>query len=179
MSTRIRKATPADAAGIARAHVDSWRTTYRGLVADEILQGLSYERRLERWRETLSDLQSPDFLFVAEDEGGEILGFVSAGPERSGDPDHRGEVMAIYLVQKAQYRGFGWELMRAAAVELLARGFSSMLVWVLKDNTPARKFYEALGGLPLREQAITIGGRDYLEVAYGWRDLASLARGKD
>jgi ribosomal protein S18 acetylase RimI-like enzyme len=175
MPITIRKAVPADAAGIARAHIDSWRTTYKGLIADAVLQGLSCERRTERWRQDLSDPQNTDFAFVAESEAGEILGFVSAGPERSGDPDYRGEVMAIYLVQPAQGQGIGRRLMQAAAAELLERGYSSMLLWVLRDNTPSRKFYEALGGTSLREQTIEIGGREYLEVAYGWRDLAGLA----
>jgi ribosomal protein S18 acetylase RimI-like enzyme len=174
MPVTIRRARPEDAPGIARAHVDSWRTTYQGLIADEILQDLSYERRAERWRESLSDPQDQDFVYVAEGETGEILGFVSAGPERSGDPDYRGEVMAIYLLQSAQGQGLGRRLMQAAAAELARRGFDSLLLWVLKENTPARKFYEALGGVYLRDQSLEIGGREYVEAAYGWRGLAGL-----
>ena len=31
-----------DAAGIARVHVDTWRTAYRGLIPDDVLAGFSY-----------------------------------------------------------------------------------------------------------------------------------------
>jgi hypothetical protein len=45
------------------------------------------------------------------------------------------------------------------------------LLWVLKDNLPARKFYEALGGIYLREKPIKIGSQRLIEVAYGWKNL--------
>jgi hypothetical protein len=50
---------------------------------------------------------------------------------------------------------------------------NSMLVWVLRDN-PSRGFYEALGGEYVREQAITIGGANLIELAYGWPDTMAL-----
>jgi hypothetical protein len=45
MSLVIREAAPADAPGIARVHVDTWRTTYQGIVPDQFLARLSYEAR--------------------------------------------------------------------------------------------------------------------------------------
>src|SRR5918998_4172552 len=45
----VREARPADAAGIARVHVDTWRTTYRGIVPDDHLDALSYEARERFW----------------------------------------------------------------------------------------------------------------------------------
>ncbi len=38
------------------------------------------------------------------------------------------------------------------------RGITSLLVWVLVGN-PARRFYEAMGGLYLREKEIEIGSQ--------------------
>ena len=54
-----------------------------------------------------------------------------------------------------------------------------MLLWVLKDNRPARKFYEALGGTTLREKSIEIGSQSLIEVAYGWKNLSALVSTKD
>ncbi len=175
----IRPATPADVTGIARVHIDSWRTTYQGIVADEFLQALSTEQRVQRreqtWRGMLS---APDqfSVFVAE-EAGQIVGFVNCMAERENDPRYTGEVGGIYLLKQAQGRGAGRKLMQTAARELIQRGHSSMLLWVLKDNTPARRFYEALGGMYLREKPIQIGDETLIEVAYGWDDLNLLAPG--
>jgi hypothetical protein len=46
-----------------------------------------------------------------------------------------------------------------------------MIVWVRRDNAPARRFYERLGGTYVRSQPITIGAATLEEVSYGWRAL--------
>lgn len=40
-----RKAALEDAPGIANVHVDSWRSTYKGIVPDTYLASLSYENQ--------------------------------------------------------------------------------------------------------------------------------------
>jgi len=180
MTIFIRKATLDDAAGIARVHVDSWRTTYKSQIADEFLAGLSYERREQGWIDNLSNPQSNSLLYVAETEPGQIIGFVSAGPRRAGDldyPDYKGELYAIYLLAESQGQGTGRRLMQAAVRELCERGIVSMLLWVLKENEPSRRFYEVVGGSYLGEKPITIGNQNLIEVAYGWQDLPSLFPG--
>ena len=171
MTITIRLARLEAAPGIAKVHVDSWRTTYKGLIAEEFLAALSYERRAQTWTENLADPEGTSFLYVAETETGEIVGFVSAGPEHEGNPNYRGETYAIYLVQQVQGQGLGRKLMETAMRELCKRGFSSMLLWVLKDNLPSRKFYEAVGGKYLLEKPIEIGSQNLIEVAYGWENL--------
>lgn len=169
----IRAARPGDENGIARVHVESWRSTYRGIVPDEVLDGLSEERGARRWKTVLESQDSREFVFVAEScpgESGEIVGFAVGGPERDGDPVYKGELYAIYLLDTHQRRGLGSRLVHAVAAELIRRGLDSMLVWVLVDN-PACRFYEALGGRRLRSRPITIGPATLEEVAYGWPDL--------
>jgi hypothetical protein len=70
--------------------------------------------------------------------------------------------------------GIGRQLTLALVNGMLQQGLHSMLVWVLVDN-PSRGFYEALGGQPLGEADVEIGGAGLREVAYGWADLAQLA----
>ena len=174
MTIHIRLATLADAPGIAKVNVDSWRSTYAGIVANDFLAALSYDRSTKKWADYLNDPETARNLYVAETDRGEIIGFVSAGPERAGDPAYHGEVYAIYLLKEAQGQGTGRKLIRAAMRGLQERGFTSMLLWVLKDNLPSRKFYEAVGGEYLREKPIEIGGQVLTEVAYGYRDLHAL-----
>jgi hypothetical protein len=42
----IRAATPDDAVAIAHVHVESWRTTYEGIVPGEYLAGLDETLRV-------------------------------------------------------------------------------------------------------------------------------------
>ena len=171
-SIAIRLATPADALEIARVRVNSWRTTYLGIVADQTLADLSVERGAESWRQQLIALQPGRTTFVAV-QGESIIGFAAGGPERSGDTQYKGEIYALYLLQAFQRQGIGRKLVDVSVQSLLANGLSSMLIWVLHDN-PSRKFYEALGGLYLREQAIDINDQSLMEVAYGWKDISVL-----
>ena len=73
--------------------------------------------------------------------------------------------------------GAGTLLVRGIAQALRDRGHRSLLVWVLAAN-PARYFYEALGGLFVREATISIGGEALPEYAYGWRDMTDRLSGK-
>ena len=116
-------------------------------------------------------------IFVAETEGGNVVGFADGGPEPEGDRIYWGELYAIYLLQEHQNRGLGRHLVSAVAQRLLDDGFSSMLVWVLEDNRRACRFYESLGGEWVGRKTVAIGGADLEEVSYGWRDIADLVVG--
>jgi ribosomal protein S18 acetylase RimI-like enzyme len=164
----VRPATLDDAAAIARVHVASWRTTYRGMLADDFLASLGEEPYTDRWRRVIGDGLSR--VFVAEEDE-EITGFASCGRERAGEAGFAGELYAIYVLDSAQRHGHGRELVRAVAGALREMRLEDMIVWVLRDNTPARHFYERLGGVYVRAQPITIGAVTLEEVSYGWRNL--------
>lgn len=164
----IREARIEDATGIAKVHVDSWRTTYAGIVPGEYLANLSYERRERQWMSDLSNTENGAVTYVAEDHSGQIAGFVCGGPERSADPVYHGELYAIYILK--DYQGLGRRLTQTLARRLMQEGMQSLLLWVLADN-PACKFYEALGGQRVKTSQIEIGGSMLDEVAYGWKDI--------
>jgi GNAT superfamily N-acetyltransferase len=171
---RIRTAQITDAKAIAQVHVDSWRSTYKGIVPDDFLANLSYERRERGWREILSNAERQrSFVYVAEDEAEKVVGFVNGGPEREDDSFYKGELYAIYLLESYQHKGIGRQLVRVATQQLIERSFETMLVWVLADN-PSRRFYERIGGRQVREKKIKIGGVDFVEVVYGWSDIRPL-----
>jgi len=172
---RVRPAIHTDAPGIARVHVDTWRAAYRGIVPDDYLDSLYYDRRAAFWEREISAPFTPTFVYVAEDEDtGRIVGFVGGGPPQSDQPGYDGELYAIYVLQEAQGKGIGRKLVQACAQTLKERGITSMLLWVLKDNSPSRAFYESLGGQLLKEQQFELGGATLTEVGYGWPDLTIL-----
>jgi ribosomal protein S18 acetylase RimI-like enzyme len=169
----IRDATVEDAIGIAKVHVDTWKSAYAGIIPSEYLARLSWEESAHRLQEYLQNMEPECFLLVAEREG-EIVGFSSGGPERSGDEVYRGEIYALYVSPAYQRRGIGRRLVGASARRLLQAGTGNLLVWVLSAN-PSRQFYERLGGQLVREREIEIGGVSLPEVGYGWADLEALA----
>jgi ribosomal protein S18 acetylase RimI-like enzyme len=167
----LRTAAPSDAPAIAEVHVASWRTTYPGLMPDSYLSEMRDGDYAERWRRILADAAGRSVVFVVEEQG-QVVGFASCGRERDGDPRYQGELYAIYLVREAQGHGHGRTLVRACARALVARGLTSMVIWVLRDNHPARRFYEHLGGAYLRERQLDfVEGFTAMEVAYLWPDV--------
>jgi len=167
----VRPAELADAAPIARVHVDTWRSAYRGLLDDDYLASLDQAGYAERWRRILADSSSR--VYVAEASQG-VIGFASGGRERAGEDGFSGELYAIYVLEEAQGHGHGRRLVQAVVGGLRELELPDMIVWVLRENRTARRFYERLGGVFVREQPITIGSAQLQEVSYGWKRLADL-----
>ncbi|WP_315788156.1 GNAT family N-acetyltransferase [Fischerella sp. JS2] len=172
----VREATHSDVAAIARVHVDTWRTTYQGIVPHEFLTNLSYEKRENGWHQVLNNApKDGNFTYVAEDESGQIVGFANGGVERAGDPVYQGELRAIYILKSHQKKGIGRELVWTVTQRLGQMKIDSMLVWILADN-PACQFYQTLGGQRVHEKEIERGGTKLIEIAYGWIDISNLQR---
>jgi ribosomal protein S18 acetylase RimI-like enzyme len=171
MTIPIREAIPEDASGIAQVHIQSWQTSYRGMVPDEVLDNLSIKRREGYWQQITSGSEILHFVFVAENEQEEVVGFASGGRSRQESLPFAGELYAIYLLEAYKRQGIGIKLFQAAIERLIVEGIDSMMLWVLADNYPARRFYEKMAGKYVTEQTITIGGKELLEVAYGWDKL--------
>ncbi|MFO7957995.1 MAG: GNAT family N-acetyltransferase [Candidatus Brocadiia bacterium] len=170
--TTIRAAAPGDAECIARVHIDTWRSAYQGILPDEYLTDLSYEKSAAMWSADLSKEDSSSVTYVAE-AADSVVGFAGGGPEREGYPAFAGELYGIYVLQSHQRRGIGRRLVGAVGSDLVRRGFHSALVWVLEQN-PCKAFYEALGGKRVGRKEAEIGGVCVGEVAYGWTCLSEL-----
>jgi L-amino acid N-acyltransferase YncA len=171
MAFEIRPATPADAAAIARVHIQSWKTTYPGIVPQPYIDALSEEESRQRWLARLDAADIP--ILVAECEDG-IFGFLAGGANRTPIENYDGELYALYLLQTHQRRGAGRALVQRLAQTLRSQGYRSMLVWVLEAN-PAVGFYRHLGAIPVTSQSIEIGGASLPELALGWPNLPRLA----
>ncbi|HWY20426.1 MAG TPA: GNAT family N-acetyltransferase [Candidatus Acidoferrum sp.] len=169
----IRAATEHDAVAISHVHVQSWRTTYAGIVPEEYLATLNEAERVLLWREWLTrDIQ----VYVA-DLDGEIVGFISGGAIREPVQTYDAELYAIYLLEQAQRQGIGTALLKELAESLLSKGFTSMIVWVLETN-PWRNFYVKSSAQIVTTKDIEIGGVMLLEVSYGWPELQALTSPK-
>jgi ribosomal protein S18 acetylase RimI-like enzyme len=171
MNISVRKGTVSDAPDIARVHVTAWKTTYRGIVPQPFLDSLDVASRTEDWKDWLS--REKVHVYVAEDDT-ELCGFISGGALREPIEGFDAEVYAIYLLSSTKRRGAGRLLMQHLAETLRNSGFTQVALWVLAEN-PSCGFYEHLGGGRIAQKQIRIGDADLLEIAYGWRDIRTLA----
>jgi ribosomal protein S18 acetylase RimI-like enzyme len=163
----IRPARVGDARDIARLDVETWRSTYPGMLSAPYLVGLSPRRREIGWRMVI--LREPRDVRVAIDSASALVGFGSCGPSRT-DRHFPGEVFTLYVAPDRQNEGIGRRLLIALFRRLVASGLDAAIVWVLRDN-PSRFFYERLGGRQVSHKAIDVGGTRVEALAYGWPDL--------
>jgi len=125
-----------DIAGKGYVHFKSWQETYRGLIDDSYLDGMTLEKCVKiahRW---------PDGILVAKD-GDRVVGFVGYGAYRDDTMPDTGEICSLYLLEEYHNRGIGYGLMNAAVEEL--RDYPRVALWVLEGNDRAIRFYERYG----------------------------------
>jgi ribosomal protein S18 acetylase RimI-like enzyme len=173
---QLRRATVADAEAIAAIRIEGWRTSYRGMIPDSYLDDMDMHQNVLHWRTILQALPAKDdslCVYVAVNDD-EIVGFVSAMKLPEAKQGKDGEINAIYIRPQWQRCGIGKRMMRKAALSLQAMGCNSCVIWVIDGNSPARNFYEELGGEILIEQDFSWDGLDLTEVGYGWSDLSVL-----
>ncbi|RHW42534.1 hypothetical protein D1B31_02740 [Neobacillus notoginsengisoli] len=60
----------------------NWQAAYKGMVDQEVLDGLKIDERLSLWKETLSNPIGDSPVYIEETEEGRIIGCASFGPER-------------------------------------------------------------------------------------------------
>ena len=177
MTVSIRDAVEADVEGIARVHVQAWRESYKDFLSPEALAGMSVEERMQMWQGAFAHPNPKARLLVAEGADGEIVGFARGAPVRPKEPDllaTNTEIFAIYLLDKVKRQGIGRRLMAGVFDHLAAQGFRSAGLWVLRENLPARRFYEALGGKLGPEQSFDLRGQTVTEVAYRFEPIPHL-----
>ena len=169
----IRAARPEDAPAMAAVHIDTWRTTYVGIVPEGHLQSLSLDRDATRRAARLADPGPGAVSLVAESDDGRIVGFADAGRERGETEGFDGEVYAVYVLKAWQGKRMGRSLMASAARALAEAGISAVCARVLADNR-ACGFYERLGGVQVGAGTVEIGGKELATVTYGWTDTRTL-----
>ena len=166
-------ATLDDAPALARVYVDTWRAQYAGILPASYLARMTYAEYQIKW---VGYLATPGTVaYLAQTDKGEIVGFAHGGAARDPHTHYFAEVYLLYVLKKYQRQGIGRELMAAMAQAFVKAGLWSLVIWALRDN-PSRGFYDALGGELLAEKLVRVGGENFVEMAYGWRDVRVLAK---
>lgn len=136
MNITIEEMRPGDYEQKAYVHWKSWQETYAGLIDPGYLERFTLEKCIEiahRW---------PDNILVAKD-GEKVIGFVGSGALRDDANSGYGEVFSIYVLSGYHGQKVGYELMNAAFEKLAA--YKEIILWVLKGNDRAIRFYERYG----------------------------------
>ncbi|MGM2834550.1 GNAT family N-acetyltransferase, partial [Bacillus cereus group sp. Bce025] len=152
-------------------HADSWKTTYKGIFPNEILENITYEKREKQWENIFQKESNHQFRFVAETLNGEIVGFIDGGVERTGTYNWEGELYAIYLLQEYQGMKIGQKLFQALLSDCKNNDRQSPLVWVVPNNL-SKKYYEKFN--PEKMDTKFLERVQVEETAYYWKDINNI-----
>jgi ribosomal protein S18 acetylase RimI-like enzyme len=140
-SFEISLPRPGDAGELAQVHVQAWREAYGELLAERFYDDAAQRRRRVMWSGLLSKEHARKRVRLARSEG-RLVGFVAGGPagEHLGQQPVRDEQLyALYVLSSCYGQGVGQALLDHALGERPAQ------LWVAKENTRARRFYEKNG----------------------------------
>lgn len=176
---QVREATVADAEPIARVLVYTFLVAHRDQIPEAVW--LWREREWtptfvsQVWERVLRDIANGvrlgEGIFVAEETSGEIVGIAKVEPVMTEEDRVIGEVTSLYVHPVHQRRGVGRGLLAAVVAHQTARGVTELQVATLVTNTPARRFYEALGAKLFAERKIMENGHPLRESIYRWFEI--------
>ncbi|MEW8995843.1 GNAT family N-acetyltransferase [Clostridium sp.] len=139
----IRYATFDDAKVLGEIHSKSWKSAYRGIVPNKILDNITSSKREIYFKKALSEKWEEDAIIFKEDLP---IGLICIGKCRDDDKKElSGEIWGIYLLPQYWSMGVGVELIQWGINELRKRSYKEITLWVLEENMRARKFYEKIG----------------------------------
>ena len=132
---------------IAEVHIRSWQAAYRGILADDLLDGLSVAEREGSWRTLLSNAEHHWLNLVAEDGNGGLVGFcaVTTSSRDAKEDEPLAEVGAFYVEPDRWREGAGAAMLIAAFEKLKEHGWREVVLWVLPENRRALAFYARYG----------------------------------
>ncbi|WP_268627743.1 GNAT family N-acetyltransferase [Paenibacillus alvei] len=146
--------------------MDSWRTTYKGVIPDDFLSKLSYKKRTDVW---IKNIENEDnFVVLAENPEGQIVGFADCGKRET--VPNSGDLTSIYILKEYHGIGLGKELLKQLFLHFKFLGYENIFVDVLEDNK-TRYFYEHYGAKLCDSTQIIIGGKVLNELTYEWDNI--------
>jgi ribosomal protein S18 acetylase RimI-like enzyme len=141
----VREMALDDCDRVSEIRIRGWQHAYRGLMPQPYLDALSVAEDAERRRTFFVRAGSEVVNLVAE-RAGEVVGWACHGPYRDGEiRTDDAELYAIYVDAGQFGAGIGQSLLREAVRRCADAKHPRMLLWVLKGNDRARRFYERAG----------------------------------
>lgn len=138
-------ATVLDLPAVAALHLAASRSAYRGILADDILDSLTLDGRLALWRARYAALGPEGRLWIYRHDD-EIAGFALADRTDDNERGHAvAELASFYVLPSFWGLGIGRHLMDVTINNFSRKSFDSLILWTMRANHRARRFYENAG----------------------------------
>lgn len=165
----IRTVTLSDAQQITSVHLNCWKINYQGIVAQDYLDNLIWEKRLKDREQIINSKSGIQLVAIYNNK---LVGFCDAGKryikanhqytdQQLRNRNEPGEIYAIYVDPHFQHQGIGKALFEQVQKELAYQALMPFVVLTLKENQASCRFYESMKCKLADEIIGKWGGREY------------------
>lgn len=169
----IRNANENDARAISQIRIDGWKSAYRGIISDEYLDSIDYEKDYQRVYDRILGKDkdyNPNTIVFVDDITNEVLGFSSFGEINTlSDNMYDCELYAIYVKPENKGQGIGKQMLEYINDYFKSIGKKNMILFCLKDNLLSRKFYLKNNGIEVEEIEKEIGNQKLKQIGYKFK----------
>ncbi|MEO8936405.1 MAG: GNAT family N-acetyltransferase [Burkholderiaceae bacterium] len=177
----VRPATQDDCHVIAMLHADSWRSTYRHILAHDYLEHHVLEDRQDFWAARFAKYDKRKHYFCVAQAGrpepaSAITGFVCVLLDE--EPEYGALLDNLHVAPDLHRRSIGRHLLSDAAHWIAGMHPDwSMHLWVYEANAKSVSFYRSVGGTEVDQRVIvTPAGNRATVLRLQWQDPLALAR---
>jgi L-amino acid N-acyltransferase YncA len=133
----VRPAQIQDVPQMARVHVQCWQETYRGLMADAVLDDPGFPAARERmWTAVLSDERYRQLRAAVAERDGGLIGIAMSGQPEEDLAAWAWQLYVLYVCAADHGTGAG-----PALLEAVIDPEESAALWVADPNPRAQAFY--------------------------------------
>jgi ribosomal protein S18 acetylase RimI-like enzyme len=156
--------------------IKGWKCAYKGIIDDKYLDNLNNEY------ETMIKKMEQNYMtngFIIAEANGEVVGFCRYIFDNSFSPELENadcELCAMYVREDLKYYGIGTKMFRFVVNKFKEKNKTKMILWCLKDNEPAKKFYIKMGGKIIKERKVNLGDKQYQECCFEY-DITNKSKG--
>ena len=148
-----RKAVLEDCLDLAILKGQVWNTTYKGIYSEEKLSGYDIAKNESIFQNIMNN---PDIeIFVALDNQ-KIVGLMTCGRPYRPFMDFQQEIGLLYILKEYQRKGIGKTFFEIARNQMKTNRYTKFFLSVNSKNFDAQKFYEAMGGVTIYQDEVSI-----------------------
>ena len=140
MAYTIERAKPEDAQAFAHIQTESWKAALKEIIPTDVLAASTALDRATAMYEKLIAQQIGNGYLLRVDGVPHCIAWWDV--TRENDMPGYAELICIHSLKDRWRQGYGSKMMAHVLSDMAAAGYQRAMLWVFRDNHPARQFYE-------------------------------------
>ncbi len=143
MEIELRRVKQGDENSLAYIQTESWKAAFAQILDKETLKKCTNIEKATAMYKTLLDENKGNGYILSVNGKPHCIAYWDA--IRDVNLNEKAELICIHSLPDNWQKGYGSKMMDKVISDIKKAGYLEVVLWVFKDNTRARAFYEAKG----------------------------------